>query len=58
MNHFFYDFTKTGSVDITDNNATVTVSTVAHNADVCICDNCKKLRLAKQEAMMKHWNFH
>ncbi|KAJ2908791.1 hypothetical protein GGI21_002529 [Coemansia aciculifera] len=59
MNHFFYDFTKSGSVDITDNNTTVTVSSVKHNENVCICDNCKTIRLNKEkEEMMKYWRYH
>ncbi|KAJ2465440.1 hypothetical protein EV174_006659, partial [Coemansia sp. RSA 2320] len=48
MNHFFYDFTKSGSVDITNDNTTLTISSVQHNVDVCICGNCKTIRLKKE----------
>ncbi|KAJ2456131.1 hypothetical protein GGF42_003290 [Coemansia sp. RSA 2424] len=59
MNHFFYDFTKSGSVDITDNNTTVTVSSVKHNENVCICHSCKTIRANKEkEEMMRYWKFH
>ncbi|KAJ1998294.1 hypothetical protein GGI04_005066, partial [Coemansia thaxteri] len=59
MNHFFYDFTKSGSVDITNDNTTLTISSVQHNVDVCICGNCKTIRLKKEaDERQKWWNYH
>ncbi|KAJ2541779.1 hypothetical protein EV175_006116, partial [Coemansia sp. RSA 1933] len=56
MNHFFYDFSKAGAFDITNGDDTVTINSVKHNVEVCVCDNCKKIVAAKK-AQKEEWTY-
>ncbi|KAJ2516762.1 hypothetical protein H4217_004381 [Coemansia sp. RSA 1939] len=53
MSHFHYDFSKTGAFDITNGADTVTINSVKHIVDVCVCENCKKIVAAKKAAAAK-----
>ncbi|KAJ1665027.1 hypothetical protein EV178_003593 [Coemansia sp. RSA 1646] len=58
MNHFYYDFSKAGAFDITNGDDTVTINSVKHVVDVCVCDNCKKIVAAKKAAAQKEeWTY-
>ncbi|KAJ1870358.1 hypothetical protein LPJ57_005363 [Coemansia sp. RSA 486] len=48
MHHFVYDFAKPGAFDITNGAATVTINSVQHNVDVCVCKNCVEIRAKKR----------
>ncbi|KAJ1798194.1 hypothetical protein LPJ59_002657 [Coemansia sp. RSA 2399] len=57
MNHFYYDFSKAGAFDITNGDDTVTINSVKHVVDVCVCDNCKKIVAAKKAAQKEEWTY-
>ncbi|KAJ2680559.1 hypothetical protein GGI25_000532 [Coemansia spiralis] len=58
MSHFYYDFSKTGAFDITNGAETVTINSVKHVVDSCVCKNCKAIVAARNPAPKKEeWTY-
>ncbi|KAJ2586829.1 hypothetical protein EV177_009699, partial [Coemansia sp. RSA 1804] len=47
------DFSKAGSVDVSDGATTVTLSYQPHTVKSCTCDHCKAINKAAEEAAKK-----
>ncbi|KAJ1954814.1 hypothetical protein GGI12_005708 [Dipsacomyces acuminosporus] len=43
------DFTKVSAFDVTDGSSTVTINCTPHNVNVCVCNDCKKIREEKKK---------